>query len=160
MNAEFRFPNVGMNYVDAMKAAAVWHGASEDLAGNAAWALLFTAGFAVNFVYCVGLMLRRNNFRELGAEFPRNARLVALMALMWIGSFYLYGLGAARLGRWGGIVGWPLFISVAIVVGNLWGLIRSEWSSAPVAARRRLTLGMSVLLLAVVLFGISSALPQ
>jgi L-rhamnose-H+ transport protein len=153
------FPNVGMNYADPMKEAAIRHGASETLAGNAAWALLFTAGFVVNFVYCAGLMLRRNNLRELGTEFLRNVSLIALMALMWIGSFYLYGIGAARLGRWGGIIGWPLFISLAIVVGNLWGLMRGEWSSAPVAARRRLALGLAVLLLAVALFGVSSALP-
>ena len=128
------------------------------MAGNAAWALLFTAGFAVNFLYCAGLMLRRGNLRLWAAELPRNTALIGLMALLWIGSFYLYGMGAARLGRWGGIVGWPLFISLAILVGNLWGLGRGEWSAAPAAARRQLKLGLGVLLLAVVLFGVASAL--
>jgi L-rhamnose-H+ transport protein len=152
------FPNVGMNYAGALKAVAVRHGASEMMAGNAAWALLFTSGFVVNLVYCGGLMWRHGNARQLGAELPRNAGLIALMALLWIGSFYLYGMGAARLGRWGGIIGWPLFISLAILVGNLWGLAHGEWSAAPEAARGRLKLGMGVLLFAVVLFGIASAL--
>ena len=57
-------------------------------------------------------------------ETARNLGLSALMALMWIGSFYLYGAGAARLGRWGVVVGWPLFISISIVTGNLWGCAR------------------------------------
>jgi L-rhamnose-H+ transport protein len=152
------FPNVGMNYAGELKAAAVQHGASETMAGNAAWALLFTAGFAVNFLYCVGLMLRRGNARLFAADFPRNVALIGSMALLWIGSFYLYGMGAARLGRWGGIIGWPLFISLAILVGNLWGLGRGEWAAAPETARRQLKLGLGVLLGAMVLFGIASAL--
>ena len=65
------------------------------------------------------------------SETSRNLALSAGMALMWIGSFYLYGAGAARLGRWGVVVGWPLFISLSIVMGNLWGLWRGEWKGAP-----------------------------
>jgi L-rhamnose-H+ transport protein len=152
------FPNVGMNYAAQLKTVAVEHGASEALAGNAAWALLFTAGFVVNSAYCIGLMWKRGNFGLLAAESPRNIFLVGLMALMWIGSFYLYGTGAARLGRWGGIIGWPLFISLSIVVGNIWGLVRGEWAAAPAAARRRLADGIRIVLAAVVVFAVSSAM--
>ncbi len=152
------FPNVGMNYAVQLKAAAVQHGASEAMAGNAAWALLFTAGFVVNIAYCLGLKRKRGRLALLAADWLRNTLLIALMALMWIGSFYLYGAGAARLGRWGGIIGWPLFISLSIVVGNVWGLLRGEWAAAPTVARRRLALGIAVLLAAVVVFAISSAM--
>jgi drug/metabolite transporter (DMT)-like permease len=66
-------------------------------------------------------------------------------------------MGAVRMGRWGGILGWPLFISLAIMVGNLWGLRRGEWKGAPPAARQRLNWGLLLLLLAVICFGLSSA---
>ena len=79
------------------------------------------------------------------------------MAAMWIGSFYLYGAGAAKLGRWGVVVGWPLFISLSIVVGNLWGLWRGEWHGAPLAARRSLNFGLCVLLVAVVTVALSNS---
>lgn len=152
------FPNVGMNYAVSLKAAAVERGASESMAGNAAWALLFTAGFAVNLSYCLGLMIRRGNLRQFASHCPRNAGWIALMAAMWIGSFYLYGMGAGRMGSWGGILGWPLFISLAILVGNLWGLWRGEWRTAGPQARNQLNLGLIVLLLAVALFGAASAI--
>jgi drug/metabolite transporter (DMT)-like permease len=61
------------------------------------------------------------------------------------------------MGRWGGILGWPLFISLAILVGNLWGLRRGEWTGAPAVARRRLNTGLLLLLVAVICFGLSSA---
>jgi len=89
-------------------------------------------------------------------ETPRNLGLSALMAVMWIGSFYLYGAGAAKLGRWGVVVGWPLFISLSIIVGNLWGLWRGEWRGAPAAARRLLNQGLLVLIVAVITAALSN----
>jgi L-rhamnose-H+ transport protein len=150
-------PNVGMNYAGSLKAAAIKLGAAESMAGNAAWALFFTAGFVVNASYCLFLMFKRGNWGALRFEPARNLGLMAAMGLMWIGSFYLYGMGAARMGRWGGILGWPLFISLAILVGNLWGLRRGEWTGASAVARQRLNRGLLLLLLAVILFGLSSA---
>jgi L-rhamnose-H+ transport protein len=76
---------------------------------------------------------------------------------MWIGSFYLYGAGAARLGRWGLVAGWPLFISISIVMGNLWGLWRGEWQGAPVSARHLLNLGLVILIVAVVVVALSNS---
>jgi L-rhamnose-H+ transport protein len=78
------------------------------------------------------------------------------MALMWIGSFYLYGAGAAKLGRWGVVVGWPLFISLSIIVGNLWGLWRGEWKGAPALARQLLNQGLLVLIVAVIVVAVSN----
>jgi L-rhamnose-H+ transport protein len=79
------------------------------------------------------------------------------MALMWIGSFYLYGAGAAKLGHWGAVAGWPLFISLSIVMGNLWGLWRGEWQGAPAVARRRVNQGLLILIVAVITVALSSS---
>jgi L-rhamnose-H+ transport protein len=134
-------------------------GASQASSGNAVWALLFTLGCAVNLAYCVYLMITRKTLPDYwNSEAPRNLGLSALMALMWIGSFYLYGAGAARLGRWGTVAGWPLFISLSIVTGNLWGLWRGEWQGATGCARRLLNLGLTVLIGAVIAIALSNAL--
>jgi hypothetical protein len=68
----------------------------------------------------------------------------------------LYGMGAGRMGYWGGIIGWPLFISLAKLAGNLWDLWRGEWASALPAARGKLNRGLIAMLLAVALFGLGS----
>ena len=151
-------PNVGMAFSSNVTSAAERLGVSQASSGNTVWALLFTMGCAVNLAYCLFLMVTRKTLRQYwNRETPRNLGLCALMALMWIGSFYFYGAGATKLGHWGVVVGWPLFISLSIIVGNLWGLWRGEWQGAPVLARRLLNQGLMVLIVAVVVVAISNS---
>jgi L-rhamnose-H+ transport protein len=151
-------PNVGMAFAKNVTGVAETMGVSPGSSGNTVWALLFTLGSVANLAYCVYLMFSKNIFRQYwNAEASRNLALSALMALMWIGSFYLYGAGAARLGRWGLVAGWPLFISISIVTGNIWGLWRGEWQGAPASARRLLNLGLVILIVAVIVVAISNS---
>lgn len=151
-------PNVGVAFGGNVIGAAVTLGVSQASAGNTVWALLFTFGFVANLAYCLYLVIARKTLNQYwNSETLRNLGLGALMALMWIGSFYLYGAGATRLGRWGAVVGWPLFISLSIVVGNLWGLWRGEWKGAPASARRTLNFGLLVLIVAVVVVALSQS---
>src|SRR5215469_550656 len=151
-------PNVGMAFGDAVITTAQHLGVPGSLSSNAVWALLFTLGCVVNVAYCLYLMMSRHTLSAYwNDETARNIGLSALMALMWIGSFYLYGAGASRLGRWGAVVGWPLFISLSIVTGNLWGLSRGEWRSAPAHARQLLNIGLGVLLAAIIIIALSNA---
>ena len=151
-------PNVGIAFGGNVTRAAETLGVSQAASGNTVWALLFTIGSVVNLAYCVYLMLGKNTLGQYwNRQTPRNLGLCALMAVMWIGSFYLYGAGAAKLGRWGVVAGWPLFISLSIVMGNIWGLWRGEWQDAPASARRLLTLGLLFLIAAVITVAFSNS---
>ena len=153
-------PNIGMAFATRVIAIAEARGVPASLAANAVWALFFTAGFAVNAVYCIYLMVRQKSGGMLaGPHTIANLSLAAFMGFLWIGSFYGYGMGAARLGPLGPVVGWPLFITISICVGNLVGLWRGEWRDASRAARKLLTRGLAVLVAAVVLIAASGALP-
>ena len=150
-------PNVGVAFGKNVVSAAGAIGISEASAGNTVWALLFTFGFVVNLAYCIQLMVSKRTLAQYwNRETPRNLGLSALMAAMWIGSFYLYGAGAARLGRWGVVAGWPLFITLSIVTGYLWGLWRGEWRDAPPSARRLLNQGLLILIIAVIIIALSN----
>jgi L-rhamnose-H+ transport protein len=151
-------PNVGMAFGGNVIQAAASLGVSPASSGNAVWALLFTLGCVANLAYCLYLIISNHTLGQYcNRETPRNLGLSAGMALMWIGSFYLYGAGAAKLGRWGAIAGWPLFISLSIVVGNLWGLWRGEWQGAPARSRRLLNQGLLVLIVAVLTAAFSNS---
>jgi L-rhamnose-H+ transport protein len=143
-------PNVGMAFGSAVTEAAQSVGIRQGMAENAVWPLFFSAGFVVNCAYCLGLSVRNENLKGfISGEFLRNLCLAGIMALLWIASFYLYGMGAAKLGKWGVILAWPLFITLSIITGNLWGLWRGEWAGASNAARSALNRGFLLLLLAV-----------
>ena len=151
-------PNVGVAFGAGVTQTAEQLGVSASSAGNTVWALLFTLGCVANLAYCFYLMVVKKTLRQYwNSETPRNLALSVLMALMWIGSFYLYGAGAAKLGRWGVVVGWPLFISLSIITGNLWGLWRGEWRGAPPSARRLLNMGLLVLVVAVIAVALSNS---
>ncbi len=152
-------PNVGMAYAVHIVVAAKNAGAPEALAGNAVWALFFTFGAIVNVAYCLAMMVRRRNLRALfGPGATRNLALAALTALMWIGSFYLYGISAPLFGSWGAVIGWPVFISVAIGVGSLAGLWKGEWRHAPASALGLLRNGLLLILAAVITLAAANAL--
>ncbi len=152
-------PNVGMAFGTNVIEAARVSGVSDTFAGNVVWSLFYTIGFIVNFGYCFFLMLKRKTMKTyFNAETHYNLFLGMLMAIMWIGSFYLYGMSTAKLGQWGVIVGWPLFISLSIVVGNLWGIWRGEWREASSESKALLYKGIAVLIVAVIIVGVSNSL--
>ena len=153
-------PNIGMIFGEHVVMAARAYGAPADMAANAVWALFFTAGFVLNSIYCLYLMSRNTTGEwPSTAHLPRNLALSALMGLLWIGSFYGYGIGARHLGALGPVMGWPLFIATSIVVGNIVGLWRGEWRTAPPVARVQLGRGLIVLFVAVAVIGASGVIP-
>ena len=152
-------PNVGITFGSRMVDEAIAAGVSPVFAGNAVWGLFFALGFLVNGAWCLFLMIRKGSIGAFaGPEAGRNILLGAAMGAMWIGSFYAYGMGAANLGTWGPILGWPIFIALSIIVGNLWGLWRGEWKEASARPRALLNRSLIVMTIAVVVIAISQVL--
>jgi L-rhamnose-H+ transport protein len=150
-------PNVGASFGTRVTQSFIAQGASPQVAGDGVWVLLFTAGGVVNCGYCAYLLLRDHSGSQTASVQPqlRNLLLTFVMASLWIGSFYLYGLGAGMMGKWGLIAGWPLFIFLAIAVGVIWGLKSGEWRDATRDTRRFRNAGLAVILLALPLIALS-----
>jgi len=150
-------PNLGVSLNASLIRAGGLLNVSPSRATNAVWVLFFGAGFLANGVYCFWKMGQGKNSSELLVHATgRNLALILAMAAMWIGSFYVYGLGAPRLGPAGIIFAWPLFICVSIVVGNFWGIRAGEWSGATAEARAKLRFGLAILLFSVVVISLAS----
>ncbi len=150
-------PNIGFSFGTSITEAAINNGTPASMAGNAVWALFFSVGFVPNMIYTFYLIWKNKSIGLFaGSHLSKNMLFGLAMAIMWIGSFYLYGIGSVKMGNWGNVIGWPLFISISIVVGNLWGIWRGEWKNANPAARRKLNMGMLVLIIAMIMIGISN----
>jgi L-rhamnose-H+ transport protein len=145
-------PNIGLTYGAGTIQSARHLGASQALAGNAVWCLFFTFGALVNIIYCGWLMLRKMNLGKLfDVRCATNWLWALAMGVLWIGAFYLYGIGTVRMGAEGSSVGWPILVSLSIGVGVLCGLGKGEWRGAPLRSRNLLWGGLGLILLAILI---------
>ena len=150
-------PNIGLTFGTNTLRAAQNLGASAAFASNAVWFIFFSFGAVVNLAYCFWLMIRNRNVRALFAqEHARNWCWALAMGAMWIGSFYLYGIGTAHIGPAGGTIGWPILVTLSIGAGVLCGLGKGEWRDAPGNAKMLLWGGLALILLAVLIIPLGS----
>ena len=80
-----------------------------------------------------------------------------MTGLLWFGGTVLYGMGAASLGALGGIVGWPIFMTIDIIAALFWGAVSGEWKGA---SRRALVynwMGVGILLVAIAIISAGNA---
>ena len=97
-------PNLGISMSAKLTNAGASLGTPPARAGNAVWVLFFGMGFIANGAYCLWQLQRRAQVANLFRRATlRNVSLIFAMAAMWIGSFYIYGIGTSLLGASGAI---------------------------------------------------------
>ena len=79
------------------------------------------------------------------------------MGLLWFGGTVFYGMGAASLGALGGIVGWPIFMTIDIIAALFWGAVSGEWQGASRRALIYNWAGIAVLVVAVAVISAGNA---
>ncbi len=150
-------PNVGFALSGSIIDMTLDFKTSPNWAGNAVWTILFTAGALANLLYCGYLFRKNKSFKEYrNPPLPKNLLLIALMALLWIGSFILYGVGARIMGDWGTIIGWPVFFAFSITTACVWGLAQGEWANTSSKTRKLMICGISILVLTIFVFAYGS----
>jgi len=135
---------------------ALQGGAHATMAANGIWAFALTAGFIANGGYALYLLVKNHSWRLFSGG---QATLgywggAGLMGVLLFGSFMAYGAGAMALGPLGGIVGWPLFMSMSLITSNVWGAATGEWAGASRRSYGYSLVGISLLILAIVVIGV------
>ena len=151
--------NIGFSMSRSLLETAIAHGAHENWAGNAIWAVLFTSGGILNILYCgyqIGANKTAKNYKAQGSL--KNLIFILVMSVMWIGSFILYGVGATMMGNWGTVIGWSVYMALSIAVANLWGIFQGEWSGASRKTKMLMAQGLLILLCAIVIFSYSGTI--
>jgi L-rhamnose-H+ transport protein len=114
--------NFSFLFGDERRLRALHAGASAAMAANPIWALTVTVGFVSNLVYCVYLLNRNKTWSVYRERSSLAYWLPGISTgLLWFGGTILYGVGAASLGARGGIVGWPIFMMLDIIVALFLG---------------------------------------
>lgn len=149
--------NFGVAFGGPLVNAALASGAKPHWSVNTIWLPLMMAGAVPNLLYCLYL-LRNNrtghNFNQAGTG--SYWMLAFVMACFWFGSTLLYGVASGKLGSLGPVLGWPLFMSLIVIVASLLGVVTGEWKrSGPKPLRIQLA-GVAVLIAAVVVLSRAS----
>jgi L-rhamnose-H+ transport protein len=140
-----------LNFGKPIETAATRLGANAANAPMAIFALAMSAGFLVNAGYCLHLLRRNRSWHKgLPEDRGRNLLYTTAMGFLWLFGFYLLGVGSAQMGPLGKIVGWPMFMTLMVLVANVWGLLTGEWKNADRRAFRYLGAGLAVLVAALV----------
>lgn len=150
--------NFGFVFGEPIKQAAIALGARPDLAGNALWAPAMAGGFLANAGYAIYLLGKNKTWGLFQAPgVPAGYWLgAAIMGILWYGGVSIYGMGAATMGPLGGVLGWPVFMSMVIVTANVLGALTGEWTGASAKARGLSWLGIAILLAAIVVISLAA----
>ena len=138
---------------------AIELGANPTYAPNAIWGIGLVGGFLVNASYCLALVSRRRGWKLFAAgRTGINWFWTMLMGGAWYGSVSLYGIASSKLGVLGPAVGFASFLGMAVVTGNLWGLLTGEWKGSGRKPVLTMAAGVLVLVIAIGLIGWSNTL--
>jgi L-rhamnose-H+ transport protein len=133
------------------------HGAEAAIASVAVIAVTVSAGFLTNALYCLYLLRRNRTYRsESSSPVLANAALVILMGLLWMLGMFFYGVGASRMGDRGPVLGWPLFMTLMVLMGNFWGTVTGEWKGSGRRAYLLLQLGNAAMVVAFIVISVGS----
>ena len=151
--------NFSFVYGEPIKQAALRAGALPAAAPNAIWALVFTSNYLINAGYAVYLMLKNRTFKLIVSQGSAVYWMwVLFMGIAWPLGIVLYGMGADRMGVYGAYVAFPMMLVMAILFGNIAGVITGEWRGTFAKTKATMVAGVLVLVTAFALFGVASRL--
>ena len=120
--------NFSFLYGSELQKLAVISGTKTKSSANPIWALALSASFIANGAYAIYLLQRNRSWALFHAASSAFNYLGGIwMGVFWFGSVALYGIGATDLGDLGGIIAWPILMSMIIFTANAWGMVMKEW---------------------------------
>ncbi len=152
-------PSLNFSFVfgKPLQDAAVTFGALPDFASSAIWAPALAAGFLPNALYPVYLLCKKKTWSRYGGSGVSILYFLgaSLMGLLWYGGISLYGVGAGMMGPLGAVLGWPVFMSMNIIVANVLGMLTGEWAGTSGTARCLCWSGILVLIVAIIVVALA-----
>lgn len=157
------FLNIGFVNAAPVARTAESFGALPRNATLAVWVVVLLGGFLVNAGFAVFLLCKNHTWgflsrKSLKTPGFRNAFLWSLLTgIIWFADIGMYGQGAALMGEWGPVIGWPILLGLGLVIGNVWAARSGEWEGVP--GPFRIMLGsVALIIAAVVVLGYANSL--
>ena len=139
--------------------AAIQSGNNHLFVNNVTFVVILWGGLATNLVWTTLLSFTNKSyydFTNTSTPIQRNLMFSSLAGLIWFMQFFFYGMGESKLGN--GASSWILHMSTIILTANIWGIYRQEWYGVNKATKWIISIGIFVIIFAVILVGIGNAL--
>ena len=148
--------NFGFIYGSSLSEAAIKLGAHPANSQNAVLALVFTSNFLVNAGYCIYLLVKNKTFRQFTQKGTGKYWIMAVfMGILWPGGIVVYGMGTTMIGDLGAYLGFPVLMILSIIAGNVFGILTGEWKGVSARPKRIMGMGITVLVVAILVLGLS-----
>ncbi|MBE3068598.1 MAG: sugar:proton symporter [Planctomycetes bacterium] len=129
------------------------------LAGLSTWTLVFLGGMISSVGYSAILLFKNRSWAGFAvAGSGRNIFLALLMAIGHFACIFFYGIGGWKLGVLGTSVGFAIFQSGSLLLGNGLGVFTGEWKGASPKSKSWLVIGLAVLILGIVIVSCGNAI--
>jgi len=152
---------IASSYAGPVDAAARAAGNSDVAAGWTFTCLILWGGVLSACGYCVYKLTVNKTWGHLAKPGIGLTLLLALaMAILHDAAVLFFALGWGRLGSLGVPVGYPAFMSFAIIVGNIHGFRTGEWKGASRKSIQWIVAGIVVLILGVVVLAQGNNMAQ
>lgn len=129
------------------------------MGGLAVWTLIFLGGLISSFGFTVIRLCQNKSWKNFMN--PGTGLNLFLTFLMGVGHFaclFFYGIGGWMLGALGTSVGFAIFQSGSVLIGNGLGFMTGEWKNAVKESKTWLAMGLAVLIAGIVVVSIGNVL--
>ena len=151
--------HIGTNIGNITQLSIEKYGNAASMAGLSVWTLIFIGGSIASCGYSIILLTKNKTWKNfLVKESPKNLMFTAAMGIAHFACIFLYGLGSWKLGVLGTSVGFAIFQSGSLLIGNGFGFFTGEWANAPQVSKNYLYAGLSVLIGGIIIVSIGNAL--
>ncbi len=129
------------------------------LAGLSTWTLVFLGGMVSSVGFSVILLCKNKTWKSFGNEgSSRNLVFAFLMAVGHFACIFFYGIGDWKLGALGTSVGFAIFQSGSLLIGNSLGFLTGEWEGASGRSKGWLFTGLAILIIGIVVVSIGNSM--
>jgi L-rhamnose-H+ transport protein len=150
--------NIGFAHGVPIARAAESLGALTRNSTMAIWVVVCAGAFITNCIFALTMMTKNKTWDTY--RNPGFSKAILGAILTGLGFFVaagIYGQGAFLLGEIGPVVGWPIHLSVVIIISNFWGLKTGEWKGA-MGPFRLVILSVSIFVIACFILGYANKL--
>lgn len=152
------FINIGFANALPVAENAMTYGASRINASLAAWMVVLIGAVSFNMLYSIVLLTKNKTWGTFALPKIGNAvKWAVVAALLWFGSLGVYGLGAAKMGTLGTVIGWPVFVGLSLIFSNFWAIRAGEWKGMK-KPMKLMFAGIAILMAATVILAFANSM--